>query len=432
MNNITDQLSGIRSTFESLMNDNENRYGHDVVSLKTKSFETFEKIGLPGRKNEEWKYSPVRLFLQNNMLPRTEFDRKAELPEDLHNLRIPGLDAYYLVIVNGVFIKMLSSSCFNGFSVVNVTDGPESEYYKKIENTYSDPFIPLCIAGTDKRLTINIPDKAAVNKPIVLQLISTGKDSVIDNFSINIKAGKSSSVQIVKQFINTNANILSNTFTTIDVRDNAKVETYDLQENILNGPVLANQEVQMGRDAVYHGYVFTTTGKTIRNTNHVYLNAGGAEANLYGLYQLKSKTHVDNRTLVDHRAPHCNSNETYKGVVSDEATGIFNGKVIVRPDAQKTNAFQHNPNILLSDRATVNSKPQLEIFADDVKCSHGATSGQIDEEAIFYLRTRGLGLEDAKALIIYAFANEVVEQVRIPELKKHLQMQIQGNLNIHE
>jgi Fe-S cluster assembly protein SufD len=429
---MTEQISGFRNAFESLLDDSESRYGKDTVSQKVESFKSFEYIGLPGRKNEEWKYSPVRLFVKDNMLPRTSFSRDTELPEELKNIRIPELDAYYLVIVNGVFIKLLSSSCFNGFSVVNIAGGSEDDFYKKIENTYSDPFISLALAGTEKRLNILIPDKAVVKKPIVMQMISTGKESVIDNFTINIKAGKSSKVQVIKQYINASPEPLSNVFTMVDIGDNAIVETYELQENILKGPVLTNQEVQMGRDSVYHGYAFTTGGTSIRNTNHVYINGEGAEANLHGLYQLKNNTHVDNRTLVDHRVPNCNSNETYKGIVDDRATGIFNGKVIVRPDAQKTNAFQHNPNILLSDHATVNSKPQLEIFADDVKCSHGATFGQIDEEAIFYLRTRGLGYEDAKSLIMYAFANEMVEQVNIPQLKLYLQKTIQGNLNIHE
>jgi Fe-S cluster assembly protein SufD len=166
-----------------------------------------------------------------------------------------------------------------------------------------------------------------------------------------------------------------------------------------------------------HTLVISLNGGTIRNNTNIIMEAEGNEAHMYGLYLLRGNTHVDNHTLVDNKMPNCFSNELYKGVIDDSATGVFSGKIFVRPDAQKTNAYQSNNNILLSDNASVNSKPQLEIYADDVKCSHGCTVGRLDEEALFYLQTRGISKEHAQAMLLQAYASSIVEQIRMEPLR---------------
>ncbi len=179
-------------------------------------------------------------------------------------------------------------------------------------------------------------------------------------------------------------------------------------------------QVHQELNSNFNTHTFSLSGAVLRNNLNIALGAENCESHLFGLYLPKNNQLVDNHTLVDHRMPHCYSNELYKGIMSDSSTGVFNGKIYVRQDAQKTNAFQSNKNILLSDDATINTKPQLEIYADDVKCSHGTSTGKIDEEAMFYLRARGIGEESAKKLLMQAFADEVLDMIKIPALKEHI------------
>ncbi len=193
-----------------------------------------------------------------------------------------------------------------------------------------------------------------------------------------------------------------------------------LQNDCENASQVNRTYVNQKRDSVYSNYVFSLSGEIIRNNLHISLDDENTIGNMYGLYLLDGKEHVDNHTVVDHRFPNCESNELYKGVLAGNSIGVFNGKIFVRQDAQKTNAYQQNRNLLISDNATINTKPQLEIWADDVKCSHGCTVGQLDEEQLFYLRSRGIDTDSARALMVYAFASEIVEKQPIEGLKEYL------------
>jgi Fe-S cluster assembly protein SufD len=187
--------------------------------------------------------------------------------------------------------------------------------------------------------------------------------------------------------------------------------------------------VSQKKHSVYNNYTFCLQGSDLlRNELHVLLDEEHTETNLYGLYLASGNQLVDNHTFVEHRKPNCYSNELYKGVLSEQASGVFNGKIHVYKDAQKTNAFQQNNNLLMGRKATVDSKPQLEIYADDVKCSHGSTVGQFSDEALFYLRARGIGEEMAKGLLINAFAFDVTEKIKIPELESHVNKLISGRI----
>ena len=188
-------------------------------------------------------------------------------------------------------------------------------------------------------------------------------------------------------------------------------------------------EVIQNRDSHYWNGTYSLQGAFIRNNTNVKVEGENAETHLFGLYLPMGKSQIDNHTSIDHKVPNCFSNELYKGVVGDSATGVFNGKVFVRQDAQKVNAFQSNRNILLSDTATLNTKPQLEIWADDVKCSHGATSGQLSEEELFYLQSRGISKEKARSILVYAFAAETIEAVHDDSLKEFLLTKLQRQLN---
>jgi Fe-S cluster assembly protein SufD len=216
------------------------------------------------------------------------------------------------------------------------------------------------------------------------------------------------------------------------VNDNAFVEYYKIQNDTANASQVSTTHIRQTGRSYVHAVTITLSGGMIRNNMNMVLEAAGNEAHLYGLYMLKGRTHADNHTLVDNKNPNCFSNQLYKGIVDDNATGVFNGKIMVEPQAQKTNAYQSNKNILLSDNASINTKPQLEIFADDVKCSHGCTVGQLDEAALFYLRARGIPKESARALLLQAFTEDILDQVKPKQLHKYIKQLITEQLFINQ
>jgi Fe-S cluster assembly protein SufD len=244
-----------------------------------------------------------------------------------------------------------------------------------------------------------------------------------------IVVGKSSELTVLEKFDSTGSANFSNSVTEAVVAENAGFNLYSIQND--NGP-----RYQFGLTQIYQSnfsrvntYTFTLSGKLVRNNLQFVLDGEGIESHMYGLYLLANDTLADNHTVVDHRKPNSFSNEMYKGVMDGSSKGVFNGKIYVRPNAQKTNAFQANRNILLTDKATVNTKPQLEIWADDVKCSHGCTTGQLDEEALFYLQARGVSKETAQAMMLYAFAGEVLDNVKHPVIKEYLDNVISERLH---
>ena len=214
------------------------------------------------------------------------------------------------------------------------------------------------------------------------------------------------------------------------VQQNAVVEYYKIQNDVTNASQVSTTHItQTGRSYV-HTVTITLNGGIVRNNMNLVLDAPGNETHLYGLYLLKGKTHADNHTLIDNRQPNCFSNQFYKGIADDFSTAVFNGRIMVQPDAQKTNAYQSNKNILLSDNATINTKPQLEIFADDVKCSHGCTVGRLDEEALFYLRARGIPKAAAEVLLLQAYAADILDQIKSDPLRKYVEKLIYKHLSL--
>ncbi len=217
--------------------------------------------------------------------------------------------------------------------------------------------------------------------------------------------------------------------TEVSVGANARVTHYRLQDAGAEAVEVSNTEVHLGRDSVFSGFTLTLSGATVRNNVRLVIGGEGAEGHLRGLFLAEGSAHVDNATEIDHAVPHGTSNELYKGVLDGKAKGVFNGRVLVRPHAQKTNAYQSSRAIVLSEGAEMNSKPELEIYADDVKCSHGAATGRLDEAALFYLRQRGLNPAQARALLLLAFAREVTDTVAIPALHDWLDARLQDRFH---
>ena len=246
-----------------------------------------------------------------------------------------------------------------------------------------------------------------------------------------IIAEENAELQIIERHQSLTSNdVLTNSVTEIFAAKNSIVDYYKVQNDKDSASLIDNTFIAQKHGSAVHVHTFSFGGNITRNNLNFYQQGERIDSTLKGVTILNKKQHVDHHTLVHHREPNCESHQDYKGIFGDNATGVFNGKIIVDQIAQKTNAFQQNNNVLISDKATINTKPQLEIFADDVKCSHGCTIGQLDEEALFYLKTRGIPKKEAEALLMYAFANNVLESVRIPELKARIKKLIANKLGV--
>jgi Fe-S cluster assembly protein SufD len=404
-------------------------------ALRKDAFDAFASAGLPTTKHEEYKYTPLTRELEKNfsLTPGTIQSDTISVEDFL----IPGLQANVLVFINGVFSKE-NSKTVSPASEFNLSDLISAEasndvvknHLGKYASVHSDAFVAWNTAGWKDGLLIHIPDNIEVSHPFVIHHIT---DSNQDFHSLHrnlFVVGKSSKVTIVEKFDSRGSgkNFL-NLVTEIAVEENAAADYYSIQNDNGNRYQFTSTDIYQKRSSRVNTYSFTLDGKIIRTNLQLIMDGEGIESHMYGLYLLKGDTLADNHTVADHRKPNSFSNELYKGVMDGSSRGVFNGKIYVRPQAQKTNAFQANRNILLTDKATVNTKPQLEIWADDVKCSHGCTSGQLDEEALFYLRTRGINKDTAQAMMLYAFAGQVIDQIGNPTLRSYLNDMISERLH---
>jgi len=311
--------------------------------------------------------------------------------------------------------------------------------YKQIIDVYFN-----AVASKDESLTtlntafskegayIYIPKNKMPKKPIEILHFATGNEAALLLQPRNlIIAEENAELQIIERHQSLTSNeVLTNSVTEIFAAKNAIIDYYKVQNDVDNASLIDNTYISQKSNSVVKVHTFSFGGKLTRNNLNYYQNGEYIDSTMKGVTILGEKQHVDHHTLVHHREPNCESHQDYKGIYGEKSMGVFNGKIIVDKIAQKTNAFQQNNNILISDKATINTKPQLEIFADDVKCSHGCTIGQLDEEALFYLQTRGIPKKEAAALLMYAFANNVLASVRIPELKMRINRLIAKKLGV--
>ncbi len=405
-----------------------------VQSIRLKAIESFSALGIPARKNEEYKYSNVQKLFQENFTQSAIYNSQFAIEKYL----IPTLDAHIVVLVNGFFSEELSSLNNLDKSVVVSSlqkafeKHPEliEKHFSTCADINSDAFIALNTAYAADGVFISVPDNAVVEKPIHIINLIIAKESTLF-FPRNLfVVGKSAQVQLVETFETHDLPVkaITTSVTEIAIDENAKVQYYRLQNDCENGQQINTVSASQQRNSHFDTNTVTLSGGWVRNNLNIALNGENCESHLNGLFITSETQHVDNHTLVDHRKPHCESNQTYKGILDGKSTGIFNGKIFVQRDAQKTNAYQSSKNILLSDDATINAKPQLEIYADDVKCSHGSSTGKIDEDALFYLRARGLGIESARKLLLHAFVNDVMQTIRINALRDYLEALIHKKL----
>ena len=444
MNSVIEKISSTEklvSDFEAVI---KTLPGNSFVqNIRQKAIESFSALGIPAKKNEEYKYSNVqKLFGESWKVGKLE---SWKVNDTIDNYLIPNLDAHIVVLVNGFFSEELSS--LNNLDKAVVVSSlkkafekyPElvEKHFSKHADISSDAFIALNTAFATDGVFIAVPDNTVIEKPIhIINIISApsplGKSGMgLLFFPRNLfVVGKSAQVQLVETFETHNLPVkaISTSVTEIAIDENAKVQYYRLQNDCENGQQINTVSTSQQRNSHFDTNTVTLSGGWVRNNLNIALNGENCESHLNGLFITSDTQHVDNHTLVDHRKPHCESNQTYKGILDGKSTGIFNGKIFVQRDAQKTNAYQSSKNILLSDDATINTKPQLEIYADDVKCSHGSSTGKIDEDALFYLRARGLGIESARKLLLHAFINDVKQTIRINALRDHLETLIRKKL----
>ncbi len=389
--------------------------------LRASSKESFLKLGLPGKKSESYKYTPVARILEKN------FDFSAVEPsvsgwskEDCKEKLYPNEEANHLVFINGLFhedfsiikspssdlvIKTIDEALYAGTPEIR-------QHFNALIHDKNDPFAFLNTASFNKGLFLHSL-KNKDNLPVYIYHFNDAESVSVSMPRILAISETGSRLRVYeKTFRKGSENHLTNSLTETVVHANGELRWTRLQDQTLNDYAVEGFYGIQEKDSRLYTNTFSFKSGLTRNNLSLSLNAENCETHMHGLYHLNQTSHVDNDTSVDHKEPNSFSNELYKGIIDEKARAVFNGKIYVRPQAQKTNAFQSNNNIVLSDDAKVNTKPQLEIWADDVKCSHGCTTGQLDEEAIFYLRSRGISKQNAKALMLYAFASETLQEVK--------------------
>lgn len=401
-------------------------------NLREEGFTTFNKTGLPTLRNEEWKYTAIgNLFKKEYHFVEDEKGTTIS-SSDIDSIRLPGFEnANEIVFVNGIFNPAFSSirSDEKELIVLPLEEAAAGIYgdiikkhLGKSSNIVKDGIHALNTSFIYGGLFVKVNKNQVLKQPVYMYHLSDARNNhTLSQPRILVYVEGSAKIQLVESYATIGMmDSFTNGVTEIIIDNNAIVEYYKIQNDGVNASQVSTTHIRQIGKCYAHAVTISLNGGTIRNNMNLVMEAEGNEAHLYGLYLLKGSTHVDNHTIVDNTKPNCLSNELYKGILDDQSTGVFSGKIYVRPDAQKTNAYQSNKNILLSDDASINTKPQLEIFADDVKCSHGCTVGQLDEEALFYLRTRGISKEHAQSMLLKAFAEDIVEQVKPESLRNYI------------
>ncbi len=395
--------------------------------LRDNAMDIFNKLGFPTLRHEEWKYTNLKNI---SSLPLKFGAAASPDPinkEHIKKFRIAGEEAVVIVFENGRYNAALSDKMPESIDAINLSDALDSEVVKahlgQIASPHSESFVALNTAFINDGVFIHVQKQSTHTRPVHIMHISNSGDAAqVTSMRNLVIAEPGSKITIIESYhsVDNNCRGLINTVTEIVVKENAFVEHVKAQLDADSMNQVNFTQVIQEKNSTFDTVTVTLSGQLVRNNLHIRLNGVNCTSHLFGLYILDGSQVVDNHTLVDHAKPNCFSNELYKGVIGGKASGVFNGKIFVREDAQKTNAYQSNKNILLTDDAQMNTKPQLEIFADDVKCTHGATTGQMDEEALFYLRARGIGKQSAKAMLNIAFASDVLNNIKNEILKENL------------
>ncbi len=396
---------------------------------RQEAIQHFKLLGLPTQKNEKYKYSRIEPIFAHNYEKYFAPKRIAFNVDDIFRCDIPELDTHLVLVLNGFFlskaekITTLPSGAIVGSLAEAAKQFPElvKARYNRLAENQTDGLVALNTAFAQDGVFIYIPRNVVESKPIqIINLLMSDENQLVQYRNlIVVEEGAQANVLVCDHTLSPKR-FLSNVVTEIFVGNNAKLEFVKMQNEHNDSALLTHTYAHQQRDSRLTTNLLSLHGGFIRNNLSVTLAGEGADAQLYGLYLTDRTQHTDNFTFIDHAVPNCTSNELYKGILDDQATGAFNGKIMVRRNAQKTQAYQSNNNLLLTADARMSTKPQLEIYADDVKCSHGATVGQLDADALFYMRARGIAEREAKLLLMFGFVHEVVKHISIHTLRERI------------
>jgi Fe-S cluster assembly protein SufD len=430
---LKDKILSSYVAFENGIDINSN-----VHDIRTEALENFEKLGFPTKKLEAWKYTSLNTVLKKDYSLFLNKENSVQFA-DVKNYFIHDIDTYKVVFIDGKYSSFLSATTHDTIDVCLMSAAFSKPKYKVVIENYfnkvakQDNLTSLNTAFATEGAYIHIPKNVEVEKPIqIIHFTTGGQAATIVQPRNLIVVEENAHVQIIErhQSLTSNA-VLSNVVTEIFADKSATVDYYKIQNDEENASLVDNTFIDQKSNSVVSMHTFSFGGNITRNNLNFYQNGEHIDSILKGITIIEGKQHVDHHTLVHHIEPNCESHQDYKGIFDERSTGVFNGKVIVNKEAQKTNAYQQNNNVLISDKATINAKPQLEIFADDVKCSHGCTIGQLDSDALFYMQQRGIPVKEGKALLMYAFANTVLESVKIPEVKSRITKLIADKLGVN-
>lgn len=423
-----------------LVFNQKNSKNQFVNQLRHEAIEIFDKAGFPNKKEEEWKYTNLAPLLKKDYKLFPESEDVSIGYQDVKKYFVHDMDTYNIVFVNGVYSSYLSSTtheeadiCVLSSALNKMVHQPVIEnFYGKIADK-TESLVALNTAFSKDGAFIYVPDNVILSKPVQIMYLSTTNESEVMYHPRNLVViGNNSQAHIIErhQTLDGKAN-LTNSVTEVHVGKNAELDYYKVQNDGKEASLIDNTFIAQERDSKAAFQTFSFGGKLTRNNLNFVQNGENSNSILNGITVISGDQHVDHHTKVEHKFPHCESHELYKGIYDEKSRGVFNGKVYVHPEAQKLNAFQQNNNVLLTNDASIDTKPQLEIFADDVKCSHGCTVGQLDDSALFYMQQRGIPKKEAKALLLYAFAADVLEHVQIPQVKVRITKIIAEKLGVN-
>ena len=432
---MIDLKEKLLSSFIAFENQTDiDSYVHDI---RSEAIKQFESIGFPSKKLENWKYTSLKNLLNTDYSVLPEINNVLEF-KNIRKYLIDDIDSYKIIFVDGKYCSHLSETTHEGMDICILSAAlTQSKYELIIENYFNkialkDGITSLNTAFSNEGAFIHIPKNKFVEKPIQIIHFSTGNEASLMFQPRNIiVVDENSQVQIIERHQSLSENkVFTNSVTEIYADKKSIIDYYKIQNDNLQASLIDNTYINQQRNSTFSMHTFSFGNELVRNNLNISQNDEFIETTIKGVTIIGNKQHIDHNTLIQHNKPNCNSHQDYKGIYDNKSTGVFNGKIIVEKQAQKTNAFQSNNNILLSDKATINAKPQLEIYADDVKCSHGCTVGQLDKNALFYLKSRGIPEKEATALLMYGFANNILESVKIPEIKTRINHIIATKLGV--
>jgi Fe-S cluster assembly protein SufD len=400
-----------------------------INSFREAAFERFSGLGIPTKKDEAYKYTNLNIFFDHDyasyFLPvASDFEKAEEFRCD-----IAELDAHGIVLLNGFYptindkLRQLPSGVWIGSLNEAAKKFPEiiERHYGKYAHSETDGLVDLNSAMASDGVFVYVPEGVALSKPVqVVNLVQAEEDSFSQHRNLIIVEKRAQFSIIICDHTLSPKKFLTNAVTEVFVGEDAHFDIIRVQNEHNAACKITHTFIHQERNSVASSNNMTLHGGLIRNSTYHYLGGEGAECNSFGLFLADKFQHIDNYVNVDHAFPNCTSNQLFKGVLDDMATGAFNGRIYVRPDAQGTLAYQRNNNILLTDDAKMDTKPQLEIYANDVKCSHGATVGQLDNDALFYIQSRGINKREARLMLMFGFAHEVIQNIKIEPLRERM------------